>query len=183
MPIRRTIVRLDSLLAPALLVLALGCSSEERPAHKATPPSDGGNDASAGRFSVHLDVVFEPDDDGGSTLTFFTPALSTYTTPVADVVGKPYYVAVFTGGFDQGVDLDLHHEWGTIPEDLHVTYESPKQFSTGPYDVAFIVYTKTPITDAIRNDYFTVVRRQASCLPSHCRTIESCRVIRGLRTA
>jgi hypothetical protein len=77
----------------------------------------------------------------------------------AAVAGRPYYVATFTGGFDQGVDLDLHHEWGVVPEDLRVEYVSPKQFENGPYDVVFIVYTQTEITDAIRKDIYAVVPR------------------------
>lgn len=118
------------------------------------------NDQSSTRgpsgHSIRLDVTLNRDADAGTELTFLTPALSQFTMPAADVIGKPYYTAVFNGGFDQGVDLDLLHAWGTVPEDLHVTYTSPAVLADGPYDVAFIVYTQTIITEAIREDYFTV---------------------------
>jgi hypothetical protein len=131
---------------------ALGCSSDGAVTGKGSP------DAAPGEYSVRADMRLVPDSDG-ETLTFLTPALSTFSMPLSRVVGKPYYVATFIGGFDQGVDLDLHHAWGTVPKDLHVTYVSPAQFRNGPYDVALIVYTQTEITDAIRKDYFTVVPR------------------------
>lgn len=123
--------------------VSMGCSS---------------GDADDGGHSVRLSVQLKPDADG-ETLTFLTPALSTFSMSRAAVVGRPYYVAMFTGGFDQGVDLDLHHEWGVVPEDLRVEYVSPARFENGPYDVAFIVYTQTEITDAIRKDIYTVVPR------------------------
>jgi hypothetical protein len=44
-----------------------------------------------------------------------------------------------------------------VPDDLHVTHVTPPAFSNGPYDVAFIVYTETTITEEMRQDYFGVV--------------------------
>lgn len=133
------------LMPTLLLFFSVGCSG-----------GDGGGGTGAPGHRIQAEAVLAPDTDG-VTLTFLTPALSTFSMPSSGVAGKPYYVAVFAGGFDQGVDLDLHHEWGAVPADLHIRYESPPIFPTGPYDVALIVYTKTEITDAIRNDYYTVV--------------------------
>lgn len=134
---------------PLVLVLLVTSCSGKEPARSST---DGATEP----HGIRADVVLTPDADG-ATLTFLTPALSTFSMPASEVVGKPYYAATFAGGFDQGVDLDLHHEWGTVPADLHIKYVSPPMFPSGPYDIAVIVYTKTAITDAIRNDYYTVV--------------------------
>ncbi|HMJ11887.1 MAG TPA: hypothetical protein VK524_10765 [Polyangiaceae bacterium] len=147
--IRTNVDFLSVLVALLAAVGAPGCSSDD---------SDNGDSPALNGHSIRLSVQLQPDGDG-ETLTFLTPALSTFSMTRAGVIGRPYYVATFTGGFDQGVDLDLHHEWGTVPEDLHVQYVSPAKFENGPYDVAFIVYTQTEITDAIRKDYFTVVPR------------------------
>jgi hypothetical protein len=153
---RPSLVRAAALLS--LAVSSPGCAKNDTEASVAVPRVDGGSrDAlPPDGHSVGADMKLVPDADG-ETLTFLTPALSTFSMPASDVIGKPYYVATFVGGFDQGVDLDLHHEWGTVPGDLHVTYASPPKFQNGPYDVALIVYTHTEITDAIRKDYFTVV--------------------------
>ena len=156
--------RLGRLVAVlSLAVTSLGCSKD--PVNRtAGPPADGGSGRPSGLrgvatprgHSVTADMQLAPDADG-ATLTFLTPAASTFAMPASEVIGKPYYVATFVGGFDQGVDLDLDHEWGAVPKDLHVRYRSPAMFQDGPYDVALIIYTQTPITDAIRKDYFTVV--------------------------
>jgi hypothetical protein len=128
-----------------------GCTDDDADRSAATVA-----DAEPTGHSVRLDVTLRPDDDG-TTVSFLTPAVSVFSMPASSIAGRPYYVAVFEGGFDQGVDLDLHHEWGTIPEDLHVSYTSPARFADGPYDIAFIVYTQTEITQAMRDDYFGVV--------------------------
>jgi hypothetical protein len=135
-------------LAPAAALLLAGCSSDGAVAPSVVVPT--------GDYTIRADVQLRPDE-GGETLTFLTPALSTFSMPASSVAGKPYYVALFTGGFDQGVDLDLHHEWGIVPDDLHIEYESPREFFNGPYDVSVIVYTETEITDAIRKDFYGVV--------------------------
>jgi hypothetical protein len=146
----------------AVVGLAPACSSRSSAATSsvtdAGASADGGaaDVGVAGGHSLRVDVVLSADADAGANLTFLTPALSLFTMPAADVAGKPYYAATFPGGFDQGVDLDLHHEWGVVPDDLHVRYVTPPKFLDGPYDVAFIVYTKTEITQAIRDDFFTV---------------------------
>jgi hypothetical protein len=135
-------------LALSAALLLAGCSKDGA----AAPPAD----EPVGDYAIHADIQLLPDEDG-ETLTFLTPALSTFSMAVSNVAGKPYYVALFTGGFDQGVDLDLHHEWGIVPDDLHITYASPRRFFSGPYDVSVIVYTQTEITDAIREDFYGVV--------------------------
>jgi hypothetical protein len=133
----------------AALLLA-GCSSDAAP-----PPAE---EVPVGDYVIHTDVQLVPDEDG-ETLTFLTPALSTFSMPASKVAGRPYLVALFTGGFDQGVDLDLHHEWGIVPDDLRISYTSPRKFFNGPYDVSVIVYTETEITDEIRADFYGVVPR------------------------
>jgi hypothetical protein len=132
----------------AFAAWVLGCTSDGA----AAPPAD----EPEGDYAIRADVHLVPDEDG-ETLTFLTPALSTFSMAASNVAGKPYYVALFTGGFDQGVDLDLHHEWGIVPDDLHISYTSPRKFFSGPYDVSVIVYTETEITDAIRQDFYGVV--------------------------
>lgn len=138
------------LLAISLLVAA--CSSD------GTPARDIEEEEPIGDYAVRADVQLLPDADG-ETLTFLTPALSTFSMPASHVVGKPYYVALFHGGFDQGVDVDLHHEWGEVPEDMRIRYESPRKLFSGPYDVSVIVYTETEITQEIREDHYAVVPR------------------------
>ena len=103
--------------------------------------------------AVGLAVTMTPDD-GGTDVSFLTAAASVVTIPAADIIGKPYYVAVFDGGFEQGVDLNRTHHWGIVPDDLHVEYLSPAMFSDGPYDISFIVYTNTEITEDIKQQPF-----------------------------
>src|SRR5512139_1877515 len=103
-----------TLLALPLVAMLSACSESSSGGASTAGDPDGGAEAAPPGHSVRLDVHLTPDD-GGETVSFLTPAVSVFTMPVADVVGKPYYVAVFAGGFDQGVDLDLHHAWGTIP--------------------------------------------------------------------
>ena len=80
-------------------------------------------------------------------ISFLMPSGGILQLAPEQLIGKPYFLAVFEGGFNQGVDLDLQRYWGEIPQDLNVTYTFPEAMEHGPYDVAFIVYNESPLTE------------------------------------
>ena len=86
----------------------------------------------------------------GGELSFLTPSVAIIKVPTSDVVGKPYMVASFPAGFSPGNDPAIHSTWGTVPSDFVIRYTTPKTYADGAYDMVLVVYTKTPITDAIK---------------------------------
>lgn len=125
-------------------------------------PADDGPDCDAGaddpvaldghRLRVRMRLHADPEG-----VSFLTPAASVFALPEDDIVAKPYYVGVFAGGLDQGVDLSLHHAWGVVSDDLEIVYETPPMLADGPYDVALIVYTQNPVSDETMASEFAQV--------------------------
>ena len=91
--------------------------------------------------AITLEVRLEP---AGDQLQFVSPAGSIIETPVADIVGKPWYCATFEAGFSSGNDLPLYEEWGTVPESLSVDIANPAMYAgDAAYDVVFVVYVNS----------------------------------------
>src|SRR5690606_9479167 len=112
-------------LTTFLLAPALGCGSAVE--------ADG--------YAITLEVRLTPV---AGQLQFVSPAGSIIETPVAEIVGKPYYTATFEAGFSSGNDLPLYEQWGTVPEGLDVDIFNPPIFDDGAaYDVVFVVYVNT----------------------------------------
>lgn len=125
-PIRRRSFSAWTLAALGLTSLALACSPAP--------------DAPEG-YAITLEVRLTP---AGDQVRFVSPAGSVIETPVADVVGKPFYSATFEAGFSSGNDLPLHEQWGTVPESLAVDIVNPAMFDDdAAYDVVFVVYVNT----------------------------------------
>lgn len=121
---------LRSLPLAALALTTLACASS---------PDD--TDAAEDAHALTLEVRLAP---AGEVLQFISPAGSVIETPVADIVGKPYYSATFEAGFSSGNDLPLHEEWGIVPEDLDVDIVNPAIYEDdAAYDVVFVVYVNT----------------------------------------
>ena len=93
--------------------------------------------------AITLEVRLSPT---GDQLRFVSPAGSVIETPVADVVGKPYFTATFEAGFSSGNDLPLYEEWGVVPADLNLDLVNPAIFEDGAaYDVVFVVYVNSDV--------------------------------------
>ncbi len=123
-------------LFATLLTFATACTSND----------DGGTptDASAGPgYSLALNAVFIPKN---GQLAFMTPGAHVVSVAVDDVVGKPYFFAVYAAGFSPG-DKALWEQWGVVPASLDVRIVTPATFANGPVDMTFVVYVNTPITD------------------------------------
>lgn len=89
-----------------------------------------------------MDVTLTPK---GDKLAFLTPSNTVVEYPVTDIVGKPYLIAAFEGGFSPGNDQPLEYEWGVFPEGLAVQFSTAKKYEDGPYDIVFVCYTATEV--------------------------------------
>lgn len=99
--------------------------------------------ADADDHAITMEVRLNPN---GDQVGFVSPAGSVIETPVADIVGKPYFAAIFEAGFSSGNDLPLYEEWGTMPADLDVDIAAPPQFEDGAaYDMVFVVYVTSDV--------------------------------------
>ncbi len=103
-------------------------------------------------FKASFNQTTEP-----GKMNFLTPSAGMLQLVPTDLIGKPYVISVFEGGFNQGVDYDLQRHWGVIPSDMNVEFTFPEQMKPGPYDVSFIVYTDSVITDADKKMEFPPV--------------------------
>lgn len=91
--------------------------------------------------ALTLEVRLTPT---GDQLRFVSPAGSVIETPIADIVGKPFYAATFEAGFSSGNDLPLFEQWGTVPESLSIDIVNPPVYDDdAAYDVVFVVYVNT----------------------------------------
>jgi len=116
-----------------------GCGSSS----EGTAPPGGSEQGHALHFVANLKAQ-------GGELSFMTPSVAVINVPAADVVGKPYMVASFPAGFSPGNDPAIHSTWGSVPSDFVIRYTTPKTYADGAYDMVLVVYTNTPITDAIK---------------------------------
>ncbi|MEZ4309183.1 MAG: hypothetical protein R3F14_14195 [Polyangiaceae bacterium] len=93
--------------------------------------------------ALKLDVSFK---DKGGEVAFLTPSNTVVTRPASELAGKPYLIATFEAGFSSGNDAPIDHVWGTIPDSLAVSYSTPATYEDGPYDIVFVGYLSTEIT-------------------------------------
>jgi hypothetical protein len=105
--------------------------------------SGGGNDKTPAGHSLTLNVTLKEHD---GDLAFMTPVVSIAHVERAALVGKPYLIASYPAGFSPGNDPAIDHTWGHLPDDLAVRYTTPSTYQDGPYDMVFILYTNTEIT-------------------------------------
>jgi hypothetical protein len=94
---------------------------------------------------ITLQASLVTDDNG--QLPFMTPGASAVRIAPEDVLDKPYYMAVFEAPFAPGVDPALEYKWGRIGEDMSASFTTTTELRNGPYDVVFVLYTVTEITD------------------------------------
>jgi hypothetical protein len=102
--------------------------------------------SSSDGHALHLTARLVAED---GQLAFLSPAATINRVPVAEVVGKPYYVAAYPAGFSPGNDPPLHDHWGTVGADLRVDFATPAELADGPYDMVIVVYVGTPISQAM----------------------------------
>ena len=95
--------------------------------------------------SVTVNANLFMDENG--ELPFMTPTGTPVRVGTDEVIGKPYYVAVFEAGFAPGFDPPRHYEWGYFGEDMSVSWTSPSDLEDGPYDVAFVLYRITEVPE------------------------------------
>ncbi|MCO4746879.1 MAG: hypothetical protein KC912_18930 [Proteobacteria bacterium] len=91
---------------------------------------------------IHISTQFAAT---AGEVSFLLPNGTTQAVAASDLVGKPYVVSVFEGGFSQGNDDPLDLEWGTVPDHLTIDFTSTVGFEPGPYDASVIVYVNTPV--------------------------------------
>jgi hypothetical protein len=130
--------RLLGLMMVVLSVVACGSSSSGEAAGSAGGPQSA--------HSLTLSAKLTPVN---GQLPFITAALSVIRIPTTDIVGKPYLIATFPGGFSPGNDPPIHSTWGRVPADLNITYTTPATYGDGPYDMVLVVYATTPISDEV----------------------------------
>lgn len=124
--------------ATALAVLLVGCGGSE-------PVSTTGTAVTGHALGMNVSLVAKQGQ-----LSFLTPSNTIVEQASANVVGKPYLIAAFEAGFAPGNDPPLEYLWGEVPDDLTVKFSSKNTYKDGPYDIVFVCYTATKITDEIK---------------------------------
>ena len=123
------------LLTTAALAAFTGCGDETQTTESNT-------------HAVNFRADLRTDDNG--MLPFMTPGATPIRIDTSEVVGKPFYMAIFDAGFVPGVDAPLHYQWGTIDASRTVDWTTPADLPDGPYDVLFVVYRVTEVpADAV----------------------------------
>ena len=115
----------------ALLSLLVSCTGDEPDTYSIT---------------INADLMASDGE-----LAFMSPAASVIRAPVTDVIGKPYFLALFNGGFSPGNDPSIYETWGEMGEDLSIHFTTPAMFEPGPYDAPVLIYTHTEITQEIKD--------------------------------
>lgn len=123
--------------AAALALALVGCGSET-----GDTTGDTTTTTPAGHALV-LDVSLK---GMGDELAFLTPSNTIVSYPSSDIVGKPTLIATFPAGFAPGNDPPIEYLWGEMGADLAVHYATKATYEDGPYDIVFVCYTSTPIT-------------------------------------
>lgn len=106
---------------------------------------DSDDDETPSGYSVTLEAQLKKDENG--QLPFMTPGATPVRLDPWDVIGKPYYIALFKAGFSQGVDDPVHFTWGTINEEMTVKWTSKADLEDGPYDIVLVIYRVTNVPD------------------------------------
>lgn len=126
----------------ALSMVAAGCGGEDT-----AQPGGGETEVKATGSALKMEISLR--NKNGKYL-FLTPSNTTAERDSSALVGKPYLIATFPAGFSPGNDPPLEYRWGVMPEDLKISYATEAKYKDGPYDIVFVCYTTTPITEAIK---------------------------------
>jgi hypothetical protein len=112
-----------------------------------TSGSSTGSTAPMGH-SVSITAKFVVEEN---QVAFMTPTLVVARVAPDTIVGKPYLIGIFPGGFSPGNDLPINSTWGTVPADLTISFKTPATYKDGPYDVVLVVYRTTPISEETKS--------------------------------
>ncbi len=94
---------------------------------------------------ITLRATLVTDDNGA--LPFMTPGASAVRIEPEDILGKPYYMAAFEAPFAPGVDPAIEYKWGRIDDTMTASFTTTTELRDGPYDVVFVLYAVTEISD------------------------------------
>ncbi len=121
----------------ALALASIGCGAET-----GDTTGDTTTTTVAGHALV-LDVKLAGKNDA---MSFLTPSNTIVDKPATSIVGKPTLIATFPAGFAPGNDPPIEYTWGEMGADLTVHFATKATYEDGPYDIVFVCYTDTPIT-------------------------------------
>lgn len=126
-----------------LVVLATmaGCGGEDE-----SEPQSAVATKTAG-YALKMEVSLKSKN---GKYAFLTPSNTTVEYGADFLVGKPYLIATFPAGFSPGNDPPLDYRWGTLTEDMTISFTTEAKYKDGPYDIVFVCYTHTPITEEIK---------------------------------
>ena len=103
------------------------------------------------KFRLSMKTKFHTE---GELVKFMTASASVVTVEADFYRGKPWVAMVFEAGAEPGVDLPLHYEWGTVPDELEFDYTPGMDFEPGAYDMVAMVYAGTEMTRNDERHYF-----------------------------
>ncbi len=136
--------------AVALAVLLVGCGGSEPVSTTGGTTGSTTGSTTGGAMTGHTLGMNVALTAKAGQLSFLTPSNTIVEQAAADIVGKPYLIATFPAGFAPGNDPPLDHEWGEMPADMVVKFSSKSSHEDGPYDIVFVCYTSTKITEEIK---------------------------------
>lgn len=94
----------------------------------------------------HLGIDVTLNEGQSGTLAFLTPSNTVVEYPASEIAGKPTLIATFQAGFSPGNDPPIEFLWGEMAADLKVHFTSAKTYEDGPYDIVFVCYKGTPVS-------------------------------------
>ena len=94
-------------------------------------------------YKLTLKTKFNPE---GEMINFMTASASVITVESEFYRGKPWIGMLFEAGAEPGVDLPIHHAWGTVPDSLEFDYSPDIELEPGAYEMVSIVYAGTQMT-------------------------------------
>ncbi len=140
-------MRHSSALLFVVLIASLtliACGPESASGSGDSAPAADENPVATGS-SITIAATLVTDENG--ELPFMTPAASAVRIAPEEVIGKPWFMAVFDAGFAPGIDAPLHYAWGHVDDTLAASFTTPADLPDGPYDVVFVVYVVTEVPD------------------------------------
>lgn len=122
----------------------LGCGDGDAGDSGDTTTDSGTTTTEVAGHHLGLDVTLTAGADG--KLSFLTPSNTIVGYDPSEIVGKPTLIATFQGGVSLGNDPAIELVWGEMPESLEVHFTSAQTYEDGPYDVVFVCYKSSAIT-------------------------------------
>ena len=127
-------------------MLACGASDGSTP----KPSADAGGEPDAAPLAHRLTLRVSMHTDG-EQLPFITASSSVAMSEATYYTAKPWALRVYEAGADPGTDRPIYEKWGVVPDDLALEITPERTFPDGPYDVVFVLFATTKITDAERS--------------------------------